>query len=259
MRRIHLAALLVILGTALAACYPLQSPAPLPTDTPLPPTVTPTPTIVWFPPTPTPSPVPTSTVQVTPTADTSPKYGSLLFADSFNNPNQWSTGVTGSGSIAFGKDELSLAVNRSGGYLSSLRSGTKLDNFYAEITASPTLCRGGDEYGLLLRVSPGMDFYRFSLTCDGQTRLDKYYQGKASSPHGLASSGSIPRGAPSQSRLGVLANGRDLNFYINSEFQFTIHDASLPVGGIGVFAHSNGDNAVTVNFSDLQVYQLGEK
>ena len=259
MRRIRLAVLILVVGIALAACLPVQPPEPLPTDTPLPPTITPTPTIVWFPPTPTPSPLPTSTIRVTPSVDTSPKYGSLMFTDSFDNPNQWTTGQTGSGSIAFGINELSLAVDRPGGYLTSLRSGTKLGNYFAEITASPTLCRGGDEYGLLLRVSQGTDFYRFSLTCDGQTRLDKYYQSKASSPQGLTASGSVPRGAPSQSRLGVLANGRDLSFYINNEYQFTIHDASLPVGGIGVFAHSNGDNAVTVNFSDLQVYQLGEK
>jgi len=250
-----LAALFVILG--LPGCLLTSTPAPpLPTETSLPPTQTPTPTIVWFPPTPTTTPLPTTTSSAAPSLDTRPQFGELLFTDNFEDAKGWTTGRTGSGSIAQGVNELTLAVNQPDGYLYSLRQGTRLGNFYAEITASPTICRGNDEYGLLLRVSPGLDFYRFSLTCAGQTRVDKYFQGKASSPQELTYSGSAPRGAPSQSRLGVLANGKELSFYINGEYQFTVRDPSLPVGGLGIFARAAGEDAVTVNFSDLKVYQL---
>ena len=130
-----------------------------------------------------------------------------------------------------------------------------MGDFYLEIAASPTICMGGDEYGLLLRVSPGMDFYRFALTCDGQTRVDRYYQGKASSPQPLTMSGVVPRGAPSSSLLAVHAVGNELHFYINGEYQFTVRDPTLLKGGIGVFARSAGEGQVTVNFSDLKVYQ----
>lgn len=254
----HLLGLLALLvGLSLAGCQWAGSPPPpLPTDTPQPPTETPIPTIVWFPPTATYTPLPTSTLAITATAMIKPVYGELLLADNFEDPKQWSSGRTGSGAIGVQNNELTLAINRPDGYLSSLRAGTKLSNFYAEITASPTLCRQGDEYGLLVRASPGPDFYRFSLTCDGQTRLDKYYQGKASSPQALMPSGAVPRGAPSQSRLGVLANGKELSFYINGEYLFTVRDPSLPAGNIGVFAHAAGENAVTVNFSDLKIYHL---
>lgn len=257
MVRYFLVFLALLLSTSLAGCQLTDNPpAPLPTDTPQPPTQTPTSTTVWFPPTATFTPLPTSTLPITPTVSISAVYGELLLADNFEDPKQWATGRTGSGSIGVQNNELTLAISRPNGYLSSLRAGTKLGNFYAEITVSPTLCREGDEYGLLLRVSPGEDFYRLSLTCDGQIRLDKYYQGKASSPRALTPSGAVPRGAPSQTRLGVLADGKNLSFYINGEYQFTVRDPSLLAGGLGVFARANGDSAVTVNFSELAVYEI---
>ncbi len=249
--------LAVGLGFGLAGCLAAATPAPpIPTDTPLPPTQTSTPTIVWFPPTATITPLPTSTLPVTPTLDTQISYGDLLLQDNFEDAKGWMTGRTGSGNITVKNNELTLAINRPDGYLYSLKQGTKLNNYYAEITAAPTICRGNDEYGLLLRVSPSLDFYRFSLTCSGQIRLDKYYQGKASSPYELTPSGSVPRGAPSQSRLGVLANGRELNFYVNGEYQFSVRDPSLITGGLGVFARAGEEDAVTVNFSDLKIYNL---
>ncbi len=250
---------LVLLGMAaifgLAGCLAPQPGAAFPTETPLPPTTTPTATIVWFPPTPTITPLATGPGPALPAPDASPVPGELLLDDDFSDPAGWSTGRTGSGGIAYGSDELTLAINRPNGYLYSLRQGAKFGDFYLEITANPTICRGDDEYGLLLRVSPGLDFYRFSLTCDGQARVDKLFQGKASSPQGLTPSGAAPRGAPSQSRLAVQAKGKVLSFYINGEYQFSVRDPSLAVGGLGVFARAAGEDAVTVNFSDLQIYQ----
>lgn len=254
MKWIGIIVLLLLMG--MAGCLPFVTPPPpLPTDTPLPATATPTPTIVWFPPTPTNTPLSAPTEPITPTVDMRPVHGALIFEDDFTDPASWSHGRTGSGSIAFGQQELTLAVSRPEGYLYSLRQGASLGDFYLEIVASPTICKGGDEYGLLLRVSPGLDFYRFALTCDGQTRLDRYYQGKASSPQPLTMSGAVPRGAPSLSILAVHAIGKELRFYVNGEYQFTVHDPILLKGGIGVFARSAGEGAITVNFSDLKVYQ----
>jgi hypothetical protein len=180
----------------------------------------------------------------------------LILQDDFSDASAWTTGNTGSGSISSGKNELTLAVKRPNGYLYSLLTGIRPANFYAEVTASPTLCRDGDEYGMLLRFSSEADFYRYSLTCNGQVRLDKLYQGKASSPQSLTPSGVVPRGAPSSSRLAVMANGKELLFYVNDEYQFSVRDSSLAAGNLGVFARAAGEGAVTVNFSDLKVYQV---
>jgi len=133
-----------------------------------------------------------------------------------------------------------------------------LRDFYLEITASPSLCRDADEYGLLLRASSLRDFYRFSLSCDGQVRLDRLVNGTASSPQPWTLSGAFPPGAPSISRLAIWAKEKEMRFFVNEEYQFTVSDPMLPSGSIGVFARSAGDNAVTINFSELIIREIDE-
>ena len=243
----------------LAACAPLsQPPAPLPTEAPTA-TVTPTTTPVWFPPTPTRTPLPLAAGStLTPTQDLAPHYGALLLVDDFQSTEDWQLGRSNSGSIALGKDELTLAVTRERGYLFSLRQGPPLGDFYVEIDASPNICRGDDEYGLLLRVSASLEFFRFGVTCNGYVRVDRFYQGVASAPQPPLMSGAVPLGAPSRSRLAVWALGREMRFYINDHYLFSVRDPSLPSGALGVYARAAGSEPVTVNFSGLKIYQAME-
>lgn len=251
-----LAAMLLLL---LGACAPAAAPAPTETATPSPApsaTFTSTPTVVWFPPTATPTPLPT--LEVTPTPDLKTGVGEVVLRDDFSSGEAWSLGRTSQGSAALGKHELTIAIAEPGVYISSVREQPVLDDFYLEITASPTLCRGTDEYGLLLRASSSRDFYRFSLSCDGQVRLDRLVSGAAASPQPWTLSGSVPPGAPSISRLAVWAKGKEMRFFVNDEYQFTINDPMLTEGSLGVFARSDGDTAVTVSFSDLVVREIEE-
>lgn len=243
-----------VLLTGLAACLPAATPLPpLPTNTNPPATATATATIVWFPPTATYTPFPTPII--TPTADVRPEVGDLLLSEDFSNPDHWTLGRANQMSAALGKNELSLAISQPGGYLYTLFRQAVPNDFYMEVTASPSLCKGEDEYGLLLRVSPSLEFYRFSLSCKGQVRLDKYYNQVASSPQPWMLSGAVPPGAPSSSSIGVQAQGKNLQFYVNGQFQFSVQDPSLAGGSLGFFARSASDNAVTISFSDLKIYQ----
>jgi len=228
---------------------------PLPTETPGPPTPSPTATIVWFPPTATFTPLPPVTPNISPTLDLSPGYGSPIFSDDFLKPELWSLGRSGPGSAALGVSELSLVVSQPRGYLYSLRQETALSDFYLEITASPSICRGADEYGLLVRLVSTQDFLRFGLNCRGEARLDRLSGGEASSPFPPEISGAVPPGAPSTSRLSVWALGKELRFYVNGQYLFTVSDPVLQVGGLGVYARTSGDDSMTVNFSDLDVYE----
>jgi len=241
---------------SLSACAAPTSPAPTRTPTIPPPTDTPTPTIVWFPATATYTPFPTATVQ--PTLDQRPGIGALTFSDVFSDSAAWLQSRTEEGSVTVVNNELTIAITEDNerAYLFSVRTQPVFMNFYMEITASPNLCRGKDEYGLLLRVSPGLDYYRFSLSCDGNIRLDRVVQGQASSPQPWVLSGSVPPGAPSTVRLGVWAYGEEMRFFVNNEYQFTVRDPLLISGSFGVFARSAGDMAVTVNFSSLDVYEI---
>ena len=229
-----------------------------PTSTPtLAPTGTPTPTVVWFPPTPT----QTRVVKAEPTAtlELRPGVGDMIFEDNFSSDsNAWLLGQNENGTTAIGLNEITIAIIQPRAYLSSIRSEPTFSDFYAEITASPSLCAGLDEYGLLFRVRSTGDFYRFSLSCNGQVRLDRVVGGTAGSPQPWLVSATVPRGAPSTSRLGVWAHGSDLRFFVNDEYQFAVIDSYHDIGNLGIFARSAGENAVTVSFSELKVYQIGQ-
>lgn len=243
--------LILIIALILSACVQSPVTTTFVTVTPSSTLPTATETIVWFPPTATFTPFPT--IQISPTADMRPGIGEIVFEDQFDDPTNWSLISTEGGSVAFGKNEITIALSKEREYLFSIRDGQDFDDFYVEITANPNFCRGGDEYGLLIRVSPNQDYYRYSLSCDGRVRLDRLYQNQASSPQSWMPSGAVPPGAPSSSRLGVWAVGDEMRFFVNDEYQFTAHDPLLISGSFGVFARSTTDQAVTVNFSDLIV------
>lgn len=195
---------------------------------------------------------------VTSTPDLSPIYGEEFFREDFSDPQTWTQGRYPQGIVAPGVNELSLAVNQERGYVSSLLQGVTLEDFYLEITASPSICRGNDEYGLLIRLQSSQDFFRFGLTCDGQARLDRLLGGVASAPQPPTFSGAVPPGAPSISRLGVWALGREMRFYANGQFLFSIRDSSILSGSLGLYVRAAATDAITVNFSDLAIYQVSE-
>lgn len=233
---------------------PINTPSSIPpTDIPLP-LISNTPTIVWFPPTATPTAFPTPAI--TPTEDMRPDIGQILLEDDFSSQNAWTLNRTVMGSVAYGKNELTIAIGEANAYLFSVREEPIFTDFYLELTAEPNLCRGLDEYGVLFRVTPTIDYYRFSLSCDGQVRLDRISGGQASSPQPWMLSGAVPPGAPSSSRLGVAAVGTEMRFFVNGRYQFSINDPLLASGGVGVFARSTENKAVTVNFSDLIIYEV---
>ena len=239
---------------ALIACSAPAEGAPLPPSPP--PTLTPSPTatIVWFPPTATPTLAPTQVL--TPTLDLRPAIGNLIFEDHFEKGSDWSLAQTDSTSIALGKNEITLAIAQPKLYLYTLRQTPQLAAFYLELTAWPNLCRGEDEYGLLFRVTPQLDFYRLALTCNGQLRFDRFYQGKASVPFPKTYSGAVPPGAPSSVPIAIWASQKEITVFINDQFQFTLQESVIPAGALGLFARSVSSAAVTVNFSDLRVYEI---
>jgi hypothetical protein len=248
--------LCALFGFSLLFSSCIASPATLMPDTPVPPTatITPTATIVWFPPTSTPTLVPT--LAITPTLDLKPKIGTLLFSDDFRVGTDWMLAQTNTSSIALGKNEITLAIAQPKTYLYTLRKEPQLDNFYLEINASPNLCLADDEYGILFRFTPNQEFYRLGLTCDGQIHLDRYMQNRAAMIYPKSYSGAVPPGAPSSSLIELWASKNQIIVFVNQQYQFTLNDAAIPAGSFGLFARTGSHDAMTVNFSDLKVYQI---
>jgi hypothetical protein len=241
----------------MAACTPAT---PAPTLTPEPtltpsPTLSPTPTIVWFPATNTPT-LPAASGP-SPTPFPTPALGELILADDFDDPGVWTLSQSERGSAALGANQLSVVINAPGAYVSTTRVDVYLADFYLEVDARTSLCAGEDEYGLILRAAAPSDFYRFSLSCDGRLRLDQIRGGTASSPLPWTISAAVPRNAPASSTIGVWAAGNVFHIFIDGAYQVSVPAAVFDGGTIGFFARSAGQNAVTVNFSELRVWAVG--
>jgi hypothetical protein len=149
---------------------------------------------------------------------------------------------------------LTLAA-KPGEYMLSLRGEPVLGDFYVEVTARPSLCRGTDDYGVLVRAT-AVAYYRFALECNGTVRAERAVYTRIEEEHPLQEplpSGDAPPGAPGQVRIGVWAVGDELRLFLNDRFQFSIVDANYASGLVGVFARSTGETAVTVSFSELSV------
>lgn len=224
------------------------------TATPLPPTPTPlqTPTIVWFPATSTPTPQPVRTQPPTPEMLTG--LGELIASDDFSDPEEWQTAVSDEGSASISRDRLTL-VAQPDVYMVSLQRQMVLGNFYAEVTARPSLCRGEDEYGFLVRASAAT-YYRFALTCNGQAHAERISLSERHILHEPVVSGDVPPGAPGEVRIGVWASGSELRLFLNDRFQFSFTDKNLSSGTVGVFARATGNTPVTVAFSNLRVHAV---
>jgi hypothetical protein len=248
----HLPYWLLLFLLVLSACMPAAAAEPtpvVPTETA---TTTPTATgtIIWFPPTATLTPMPTR--EVTPTPELRPGVTDIIVEDLFTDKESWHTARTAVGSIAYGRDELTLAVSSSRGLLISMRSDPLLADFYLEIEADPSLCRGSDAFGLLLRAHSTQDFYRLLINCNGQVRLERIKESKSLPLQDWVPNG-LPPGGMVRTRLGIWALKDELRIFVNDVYQFTVKDPVWTVGQIGVFARSAGDTPLTVSFSRLTV------
>jgi hypothetical protein len=240
----------------LNACLGVVTPEPLPTETATS-TPSPTATIEWFPPTSTAEIIPTNTV--IPTKEFNSEVGEIIFRDDFNSPDDWTVPQTDRGQINISNGEIYIIINQPDSLLVGTREKPDFQNYFVEITANPILCSENDEYGFLFRVLGRERYYRFSLSCAGEVKLDKVTPAGVFSLQPWMRSASVPVGAPSISKLEVLALNNEFRIFINGDPQFTVSDQELQFGAFGVFARSVGEKAVTVSFSDLIVREVNPK
>ena len=245
---------ILLFSLSITACTVEQPEVVLPTATVTETQAPPTATIDWFPATETPSPQPTQAKS--PTPEQRPGIGNLLISDDFSLESRWQTSRTESGSMAFGKNVLTLAVAAPKRGLQSFYSQTIPGNSYVEMQASPSLCRNRDTYGLLLRAQSDNSYYRYVVACTGEIRLERYRKGEMAVLQNWTASGQVPPGAPISIRLGVWMKDDQLRFFINDMYQFSIVDPVFTSGQLGVFARTADQPPLTVSFSDLQVYAL---
>jgi hypothetical protein len=109
---------------------------------------------------------------------------------------------------------------------------------------------------MLLRAASSADYYRFTLTCNGQERLERVRGGVTYPLIGWLLSNDVPSGAPAQVKLGIWAVGPVMRFFVNNTFEFSLTDPVFSTGTFGFFAYATGKSPVTISFSDLSVYSV---
>jgi len=235
-------------GFSLVLATQTVSPLPL-TRTPTP---TPTSTRVWFPVTETPLPQTTRAV-LSATLDQRPLSNAILIEDDFSVPGRWTTSRTEYGSVAYGLDELTIALNQERTSLYSFFLEPVPDQYYLEMLVNPSLCKGEDLYGVAFRVQSNSDFYRLVLRCDGQIRVDLIRGGSVVTIVEQPSSGQLRPGAMQEIPIALWLNADEVQVFIDGIYQFRVDGLLWRTGGIGVYARSANDSALTVNFSEFIV------
>ena len=185
-----------------------------------------------------------------------PGIGQLMLTDDFSSATAWNTAASDQGAVAVSDNRLTIAVQPGDVPVASFRGGSTFADMYMEITARPSLCRDGDDYGLLFRAPNDVAYYRFAVSCNGTATADRVSRGTSHLLQSPKPSADVPVGAPGEVRLGVWAVGSEFRFFLNGHYQFAANDKNYGSGGIGVFAHAAGDTPATVTFSDLAVYAV---
>lgn len=241
--------LLLAFAALPAACAPPLS-DPLPTA--VPPTAT---SRVAFPtlvPTVTNTPRPTQAPAINPDFTA----GELIYEDQFTSNLGWDVGeFENSGATIMG-GRLVIAVRQPNELHLAPSPAGALDDYYMEVSSFANACNEGDQLGIVFRLQPGGQYYRFTISCEGRAAV-AYQHGKTStSIIPRTRSAEIIRGVDALNRLSVLARGGQYRLFVNGVELFVFQDARLSAGGVGLFVQSGRTGQTTISFRSLRIYAV---
>jgi hypothetical protein len=203
------------------------------------------------------------TLTVAPPSTASPSapvsVGPLLFSDDFaNNNHGWWTGTfdengnaENEGKIMNGEYSIVTHVKDSSWRVTCEACGN-FDNFYYEVNTRYVRGSTDSGYGLVFRADKKKhNLYLFAISADGTYMIKKAVDEKYNTLVNWTKSATIrPNGT---NRLGILARGNSLEFFINGQSVQRLSDTSLTKGFIGL---SVGDTDLEVAFSQVRVWQV---
>lgn len=235
----------------LAGCASTPAPAPTPSlpPAPLPSPFLPIPTLI-----PTPSVTPAATA--TPAAVLQSGAGDLVFEASFDSDEGWVLGSDSGGGASLSNGSLVLAVSLPNASRFVLAPTPPLADFLVEAGLRASLCTTADEIGLLFRVSPAGDHYRFTLDCQGMVRMTRVVgKGAVLLAGPLAAPGAIPS-SPADNRLTLVGQGDTFSLQINDQPVLQVRDPLLPAGQLGFFVRSASQGQTTASLTSFRLWAL---
>lgn len=172
----------------------------------------------------------------------------------------WVLETTSERDVSWSPNKYIIAPKQKGNREMSFPVGL-FDNFGVEIEAQPE-AGSGLEYGIVFRLNVKGDVsshYRFGITTykgESYYSVGKEIDGKVVEPGlvGVRPSSHIKTG--SKNRMGVLAQGTTLTFYINGHMVKTITDEAISGGKVGIFALDLVGDGARVSFNRVTIYTV---
>ena len=183
----------------------------------------------------------------------SPGTGTLALNDPLNDNSLgyfWSEGNDSSEACSFIGNTYYALISSSGHYHYCFPLTINFSNFDYEVQV--TLVQG-DEAGIVFRVNDtNHTFYFFHVDNQGNYALDVYNQGSPSTLKS-GSSPAINQASGQANVLGVVANGSQINLYVNHQQVDSVTDSTLSQGEVGV-AVSDNTNTTEATFANARVW-----
>lgn len=245
--------LLALLASAIlsSACVSVEN---LPTPTASPTQPPPTPTFFF------PTLVPTATLTPPPSPTATPDIiaglDQVLFQDRFSTQSGWEYRETRVGGVSYLEGRLSLAVNEPYTFFNVISPAPAFQDGYVEVQARAILCSEGDTYGLIFRVSPEDDHYRYTISCRGDVRVSRISGGEEFVLIPDTPTNAILSGLLVDNRMAVLLSGEQFRFFLNGVEVFSDSDDTLAAGRVGLIVRARAGGQTTVSFDNFIVRTL---
>lgn len=224
-----------------------------------------------------PPPSPTATVMAPPTAEaptatpaptqalpsTDLPKRELLLQDALSaNHIGWPEGESAelATNYYFEGDRYHMRMGMSGIQAISLPSPDRPDlwrfaDFIYEVNATLVEGAGGQAYGLVFRHQDNDNYYLFEVNPLGGFQCSKVFQGSLNLLIDWTDHPAIRPGYDTN-RLGVMARGGELSFYVNGVEVGAVSDGDLPEGKIGLAVVTYANGPVHASFGDLGVWAV---
>ena len=217
-------------------------------------TITPSPTFNI------PSAEPTSTRTPSPSLTPTPDYlsglGTLLFADTFDNPGEWNLGQDQSGAASLSDGRLSLVISTPSTVRTAAAPTDTPEDFFVSVSARPEICRPGDVFGLAVKYASDSEHLRFLLDCDGSVSAVLVEGGNRLTLVPETPTFAAMSGARVSNELSVRSQDSIYTFIINGIEVFQVKETRLQGSGVGIILRSDSSELSTVNFDNFRLFSL---
>jgi hypothetical protein len=249
--RTNLRIICILTAVFVSGCIP-QSSVEAPTPSPFQLTQTaPTPPPTFLPTLPS---IPPATL--TPTPVFIGQIEDLEFEDDFSTKRAWILGEDSAGASSITNEQLIIAIRQAGLFRLVRSPAPELADFYASVEVQAQVCNSGDEYGLVFRLSPNDEHYRFGISCDGEARVYRFLRQDPRAILFTPYNSAIIAGPSAPNQIGVLARGNQFHFFVNEVEIFHTLDNSISIGSFGLFVRTGAGQQATILFDDFQLWSL---